>query len=154
MDIETSYNFRRINERLTTSGVVPVETLAELASHGYEVVINLLPEHNDYAVPNERGIVELQGIEYINISVDFKQPTQVNFAKFTEALDRVRDKKVHIHCAANYRVSAFYSLYEFTRGNWNAAQVREFIGGIWQPVDHPGWDGFINSFLSTADGRD
>lgn len=154
MDIETSYNFRRINERLTTSGVVPAEALAGLASRGYEAVINLLPENNDYAVPNERGIVELQGIEYIHIPVDFKQPTQIDFAKFAAALDRVRDRKIHIHCAANYRVSAFYSLYEFSRGNWSAEQVKEFVGDIWQPVDHPGWDGFIKSVLSTTYKRD
>jgi uncharacterized protein (TIGR01244 family) len=151
MDIETSYNFHRINERLTISGVVPAEALAQLAARGYTVVINLLPENNDYAVPGERGIVESQGIEYIHIPVDFKCPTQTDFAKFSEALDRVCDKKIHIHCAANYRVSAFYSLYEFSRGNWSAEQVKEFIGDIWQPSGHPGWDEFINKILSAAD---
>ena len=150
MDIEASRNFRRISERLTTSGVVSAEALAELASHGYEAVINLLPENTDYAVPNERGIVESQEIEYIHIPVDFKKPTLTDFTKFSEALDRVRDKKIHMHCAANYRVSAFYSLYEFNRGNWSAEQAREFIGDIWQPVDHPGWDRFINNALSEA----
>jgi protein tyrosine phosphatase (PTP) superfamily phosphohydrolase (DUF442 family) len=148
MDIETSYNFRRIDERLTTSGVVPEEGLTTLATQGYEAVINLLPETSEFAVPNERGLVESQGIEYIHIPVDFKHPTQTDFAKFSEALDRVRDKKTHIHCAANYRVSAFYSLYEFKRGNWSAEQAREFIGDIWQPVEHPGWDGFINGLLA------
>jgi len=151
MDIESSYNFRRINERLTTSGVVPEEGLTTLAAQGYDVVINLLPETSEFAVANERSIVKSQGIEYIDIPVDFKQPLPADFTRFATALDRVREKKVHIHCAANYRVSAFYSLYEFKRGNWSAEQAREFIGSIWQPEDHPGWDGFINNVLSAAD---
>lgn len=153
MDIESSYNFRRINERLTTSGVVPEEGLTALATQGYDVVINLLPETSEFAVPNERAIVESQKIEYINIPVDFKQPTQTDFEKFTAALDRVRDKKIHIHCAVNYRVSAFYSLYEFKRGNFSAGQVNKFIGDIWQPIEHPGWDEFINNVLSVVKMR-
>jgi protein tyrosine phosphatase (PTP) superfamily phosphohydrolase (DUF442 family) len=45
MDIEASYNFRRMSERLTTSGIVPPDGLKALQAQGYEVVINLLPGH-------------------------------------------------------------------------------------------------------------
>lgn len=148
MDIEASYNFRRMTERLTTSGIVRPDGLKALRVQGYEVVVNLLPDTSEYAIPNERDIVEAQGVEYIYIPVDFKQPTSADFLRFSEALDRAQEKKVHVHCAANYRVSAFYSLYLVSRGLWGGEQAMEFIRGIWQPDEHPGWSDFIDRVLA------
>ena len=147
MDIEASYNFRRITERLTTSGIVRPDGLRALRAQGYEVVVNLLPDTSEHAIPDERDAVESQGIEYIYIPVDFKQPTSSDFLKFSEALDRVNGKKVHVHCAANYRVSAFYSLYAVSRDLWGTEQAMEFIRSIWQPSEHPGWPEFIAGVL-------
>lgn len=148
MDIEASYNFRRMTETLTTSGIVRLHGLKALREQGYEVVVNLLPDTSEYAIPNEREAVESQGIEYIYIPVDFKQPTSSDFLKFSEALDRVHEKKVHVHCAANYRVSAFYSLYLVSGGRWGAEQAMEFIRSICQPTEHPGWSDFIAGVLA------
>ena len=44
MSIEDAYNFRRINDRLTTSGLVSVAQLHDLRREGYDAVINLLPD--------------------------------------------------------------------------------------------------------------
>lgn len=148
MDIESSYNFRRITEKLTTSGIVRPDALRALGSKGYEVLVNLLPDSSEYAIANEREIVESQGIEYIHIPVDFKQPAASDFGKFSEALDRIHERKVHVHCAANYRVSAFYSLYAVSRGLWTADQGMEFIHSIWQPSEHPGWSEFVAGVLA------
>ena len=147
MHIEKSYNIRRVSDNLTTSGIVRPDRLRTLASQGYDVVLNLLPDESEYAVPGERQIVESQGIEYIYIPVEFKQPKRSDFQKFSEALDRVQHRKVHIHCAANYRVSAFYSLYEVKRGVWSSVQAKEFIYGVWRPAEHPGWSDFISDVL-------
>ena len=149
--IEDSYNFRRISDRITTSGVVGADRLQALASQDYEVVVNLLPDSSEHAVANERDLVEAQQIEYIYIPVDFKAPGRSDFTRFAEALDRLSDKKVHIHCAANYRVSAFYSLYAASRGRWSAVQAIDFIRGVWQPADYPGWSEFIDEILGELD---
>lgn len=148
MDIEAIYNFRRVSERLTTSGIVYPDELKALRAQGCEVVINLLPDTSEYAIPNERDAVESQGMAYIYIPVDFKQPTSADFLTFSEALDRVQEKNVHMHCAANYRVSAFYSLYLVSRGVWGEDQAMEFIRSIWQPTEHPGWSDFISGILT------
>ena len=153
MDIEASYNFRRITERLTTSGIVRPDVLKALRAQGYEAVVNLLPDSSEHAIPNERDIVESQGIEYIHIPVDFKQPTSTDFLKFSEVLDRVHEKKVHVHCAANYRVSAFYSLYLVSRDIWSEEQAMELIRSIWQPTEHPAWSEFIDSVLAEIRGK-
>jgi hypothetical protein len=59
----------------------------------------------------------------------------------------VREQKVHIHCAANFRVSAFYSLYQVTHGAWSVARASEFIADVWRPAEHPGWPEFIAAIL-------
>ena len=150
MDIEASYNFRRISDKLTTSGFVRPDGLKTLAAQGYEVVVNLLPESNEHAIPGEREIVEAQGIDYIYIPVDFKSPNRSDFEKFSAALDQVSEKKVHVHCAANYRASAFYSLYQVNAGRWGVEQAKEFIHGVWQPAEYPGWSEFISEVLSAS----
>jgi protein tyrosine phosphatase (PTP) superfamily phosphohydrolase (DUF442 family) len=143
MSIETSRNFRKITDTLTTSGTVEPEELQALRAQQYEVLINLLPDTGAYAVSNERGIVESQGIEYIHIPVDFKRPTSSDYFQFATAIDRACEKKVHVHCAANYRVSAFCSLYLVSRGVWSVEQGTAFIRGVWQPSEHSGWTEFI-----------
>lgn len=154
MSIESSYNFRRISERLTTSGIVQPDALRALGSQGYEVLVNLLPDSSEHAVPDERSIVASQDIEYIHIPVDFKQPAEGDFAKFAEVMDRIGEKRVHVHCAANYRVSAFYSLYAISRGLWSRDEAMNFIGGIWRPTEHPGWSEFLAGVLANVGSQE
>ena len=152
MGIERSYNFRRVDDAVSTSGVVSAKALETLGAEGYRAVINLLPNDNQHAVAGEREIIESQGLEYIHIPVDFNQPTAADFEQFSAALDRVLGKKIHIHCAANWRVSAFYSLYELRRGRWTLSQALDFIHGIWRPSDHPGWSEFIDVIAEAGQG--
>ncbi len=150
MEIEASYNFRRVSDKLTTSGLVRPAILKALAAQGYNVVINLLPDSHEHAVRGEREIVESQGIKYIYIPVDFKYPTRSDFSRFSMALDRVLEEKVHVHCSANYRVTAFYAMYEFHCGRWSIEQAIKFISEIWRPAEHPGWSEFIADMLVPA----
>jgi uncharacterized protein (TIGR01244 family) len=150
MKIESSYNFRRLSAQLTSSGVVARSALEALAAQGYQVVVNLLPDSSEHAVLAERQIVEAQGLEYIHIPVDFKQPERADFTAFCAALDRVGAHQVHLHCAANFRVSAFYALYQVRRGAWDAARAREFIASVWQPHEHAGWAEFIDAILESS----
>lgn len=153
MAIENSYNFRRVSESLTTSGVVGPNRLKGLSAEGYQVVVNLLPGTSEYAVPGEQDIVESQGVEYVHIPVDIERPTRSDFEQFVAALERAEGKKVHIHCAANYRVSAFYALYARQRGLWDAAEAEAFILDLWEPREYPGWPEFIAEALGKMDGE-
>ena len=61
MGIEDSYNFRRINPNLTTSGLVSAAQLDDLQREGYDAVINLLPDSYDRARPGPRLRVHPRG---------------------------------------------------------------------------------------------
>lgn len=139
MAISNSYNFRQASEHVTTSGVVGPNRLKGLGDEGYQWLINLLPDDNEHAVPDEQTVVETQGVNYVYIPVDFERPLMGDYEKFAAALDAAGDSKIHIHCAANFRVSAFYALYAMSRGLWSEDQARGFIEDIWQPALFPEW---------------
>jgi protein tyrosine phosphatase (PTP) superfamily phosphohydrolase (DUF442 family) len=142
MTIDDSYNFKRIHDRLTTSGVVSAEQLGELRGQGYDAVINLMPE-SETSVPDEARIVEDQGLDYVYIPVDFNQPTRADLEAFIDAMDSRTSSKVHVHCAANFRVTAFYSLYALRRGLCSDDEARALVRDVWDPDEFPAWATFI-----------
>ena len=143
MAIEEAVNYRRVSDRVVTSGIVSSEQLSALKSEGFEAVVNLLPDELESATRNERTIVEKQGLEYHYIPVDFGHPTAADFAAFASALDGLGEKRVLIHCAANYRVSAFYSLYAMKRCGWSEEEASTLIGSLWDPAERQPWRDFL-----------
>jgi protein tyrosine phosphatase (PTP) superfamily phosphohydrolase (DUF442 family) len=108
-------------------------------------VINLLPDSYEHAVPDEARIVREQGLDYVYIPVDFDAPTHADFEAFVDAMDARTDQQVHVHCAANFRVSAFYSLYALRNGSCTEDEADELVQSIWNPADFPAWHAFIAS---------
>jgi uncharacterized protein (TIGR01244 family) len=145
MSIEDSYNFRRVSETVTTSGLVAADDLAGLRAAGYELLVNLLPDTSEHAVPGEATIVGDQGVDYVHIPVDFAAPTLAQFDEFAAVMDANAGKAIHVHCAANYRVSAFYGLYAVRAGSWSTDEADQHIHSIWSPASDPAWRDFIES---------
>ena len=143
MGLEATMNYRRIDDRVTTSGSVPLEVLDGLGAAGYQAVINLMPDDSDWAVPGEADSVAGQGIDYVYIPVDFTNPTTADLDAFVAAMDASDGKVVHVHCAANYRVSAFYALYAQRKGIWTAERAAAHIEDVWGTDDYPVWRAFI-----------
>lgn len=147
MGVSQAYNFLAVDERVATAGVLSPEQLSALEAEGYQAVINLLPEDNEYAVAGERELVQQQGLEYHYIPVDFAAPTASDYQQFEKAMAALAGRKLLIHCAANYRVSAFYAIYAHRQLGWPADQARVFIQTRWNPADYPHWPAFIDSQL-------
>jgi len=141
--VERSFNFRRIDERLTTSGLVPPDALAELGRDGVDAVIDLLPATVEHAVAGEDEMVRAQAIDYVAIPVDFDAPTRADFDAFVRAMDEHAGQRVHVHCAANYRVSAFYALYAERSGHWTRERADAFVADLWSPAEHAPWAEFM-----------
>ncbi len=137
MTVDDTFNFRRVSDRVTTSGLVNAEQLATLGGEGYRAVINLLPDSYEHAVHDEAAIVRDQGLDYVYIPVDFAVPTHDDFIAFSDAMDAHADDQVHVHCAANYRVSAFYGLYAQSRGLCTEAEADALVQGLWNAADYP-----------------
>jgi protein tyrosine phosphatase (PTP) superfamily phosphohydrolase (DUF442 family) len=138
-------NYRKVNDLLSTSGQPTEEQFASLAADGFKTVINLATINPRYSLPDEAGLAQSLGIRYHPIPVDWENPTEHDFAAFENLLQQLPPQKTLIHCAANYRVTGFYSLYAMKHLGWSEQQADEFRATVWNERDHPVWDKFIRT---------
>jgi protein tyrosine phosphatase (PTP) superfamily phosphohydrolase (DUF442 family) len=137
------YNYRKVDDRLITAGQPRTEHFRDAASEGFEAVINLAPYDKRYSIDDEPGLVASLGMAYVHIPIDWENPTEADFAAFERAMHAHERDKTLVHCAANFRVTAFYSLYALQHLAWTAAQAEEFRASIWRGSNFPIWDRFV-----------
>ena len=140
-DPETIYNWFRLDDRLTTSGQPSEAQLEGLQALGVRHIVNLgLPTH-ERALPDEAASVARLGMTYIHIPVDFQNPTEADFARFCAVMDEPNDEPVHVHCIANYRVSAFFYRYRRDVLGMDEGRARADMEKCWKPNEV--WAEFI-----------
>ena len=149
MSVDQAYNYKKINDLVSTAGLLNEDLLKQLKSEGYEAVISLLPFESEYAIENEPAIVEAQNIIFEYVPVDFLAPSEGDYRLFSELMTKLSHKKIMVHCAANYRVSAFYAIYSHLNHDWTVAQAKEHIASIWDLAEYPVWNAFVTKFLGT-----
>jgi len=133
MSEEDILNWRRIDERVTTSGQPSEEQMAKLKDLGVTSVINLGPHSNKGALEDEAATLKALEMTYIYIPVDFEAPTQADFKAFCDAMARTEAETVHVHCIYNARVSAFFYLYLQRNRGVTEKKARVLMGSIWRP---------------------
>ena len=143
MASEELYNYIKVNDEIITSGQPTAEQLASLGTEGFSTVINLATFDPGRSPANEAELIRAQGIAYYHIPVDWNKPQEADFATFERTMAQRPAGKTLIHCAANFRVTAFYSLYAQKHFGWSAAQAEEFRAAIWKGSDYPVWREFI-----------
>jgi protein tyrosine phosphatase (PTP) superfamily phosphohydrolase (DUF442 family) len=154
MSIEEIYNYRKVDDQIITGGQPTEEQLKTAADEGCQVVINLAPINPRYSLDDEPGLVRSLGMAYYHIPIDWDNPTPSDFAAFEQVMNELGEEKTLIHCAANFRVTAFYSLYALKHLGWSFDQADELRASIWQGSDYPVWETFIGELKALiADGR-
>jgi protein tyrosine phosphatase (PTP) superfamily phosphohydrolase (DUF442 family) len=103
---EAIYHWRRLDDRVTTSGQPTEPQLADIRALGVRHVVNLGLHTHKNALPDEAASVARLGMTYIHIPVDFQNPTAQDFEQCCAVMEQLKDARVHVHCIANYRVSA------------------------------------------------
>ena len=141
------YNYRQADERVATSGQPSEDELAAIAGAGYAVILNLaLHDDPRYSLPDEAATVRALGVRYVHIPVQFTAPEEDDLLAFFDAMDRHRDARVWVHCAANKRVSSFLGLYRRIRQRWPEEKAFALQRDIWEP--NPVWQSFIDAMLA------
>jgi len=143
--LNTIYNFLSLSAKLATSGQPLEEELEYISKAGYEVVINLALSDADYSLADEEGSVTKLGMEYIHIPVIWQSPTSNDLDKFFDVMEKYKNKKLFVHCAANMRVSSFVALYRVIKEGWDYSDAINDVYKIWNPNDI--WSDFIRSEL-------
>ena len=126
-------NLVQVSERIATAGQPTEEQLKAVAAEGFAAVINLGLMDPRYCLADERASVHATGMSYCHIPVEFGSPQQSQLEAFFAAMDSNADRKVFVHCAANYRVSCFMAMYLRVRWNWTEEQAYELIRATWEP---------------------
>ena len=132
-DPETIYNWRRLDDRITTSGQPTESQLAEIHALGVRHVINLGLHSHEKALPDEAASVSRLGMAYIHIPVDFQNPTDRDFDQFCSVMKQLGEAPLHVHCIANYRVSAFFYRYRRDVLGMNETEARADMEEVWKP---------------------
>ncbi len=132
-DPEDIYNWRRLDARLTTSGQPTEAQLQAIAALGTEVVVNLGLHTHPKALADERASVSALGMDYVHQPVDFQNPTTEDLTRFCDLMDSLQGRTVHVHCIANWRVSAFLYRWRIDRLGWEEARARPDLDAIWTP---------------------
>ena len=132
-DPEDIRSWQRRADGITTSGKLEPHDPARLAAIGVRHVINLaLVDHPD-ALANEAALMAAEGMAYTHIPVPFDAPTPEHVAAMAEAL-RAHPGPHHVHCIANYRVTAFFYLLDCAAGV-PEAEARARMAGVWNPLE-------------------
>jgi uncharacterized protein (TIGR01244 family) len=145
MSTQEIYNYRKVDDQLITGGQPSEQQLKAAADEGVRTIINLAPLDTRYALEDEAGLVHALGMTYHHLPVDWENPKPSDFAAFEQIVQTQPAGKTLIHCAANYRVTAFYSLYARKHLGWSEAQADQFRASIWQGSDYPVWEVFIGA---------
>jgi protein tyrosine phosphatase (PTP) superfamily phosphohydrolase (DUF442 family) len=141
-DPETIYNWRRLDDRITTSGQPTEAQLADIRALGVRHIVNLALHTHEKALSDEAASVSQLGMNYTHIPVDFQNPTDQDFEQFCAVMKELKDVSVHVHCIANYRVSAFFYRYRRDVLGMDEAKARADMDALWQPEGV--WAAFIS----------
>ena len=149
--INDIYNYRAVDQKLSTSGQPTEEQIASVAREGFSVVINLAL-HNDprYSLRDEPGLAKSLGMEYVHIPVQFEAPMENDLLAFFAAMEKYQKQKVLVHCAANMRVTAFLGLYRTIKQHKPIEEAFALMKTIWEP--NPIWSSFISAMLAKHRG--
>jgi protein tyrosine phosphatase (PTP) superfamily phosphohydrolase (DUF442 family) len=139
------YNFVSVSDGLSCSGQPRETQLSVIAADGYRVVINLGLADSKYALNDEEASVKQLGMTYHHIPVLFDNPQLTDLSAFISLMDLYKSEKTLVHCAANYRASAFTGLYLLYLNEFDEDDALSFIEEVWQP--DAVWQQFIEESI-------
>lgn len=139
-------NFIEYSEFLSSSGQISKQHMPLLAGMGFEQVIYLALTTNSTALDKEDELVLANGMNYVQVAVDFSKPSLKNFETVALILKSSSDQKSLLHCQVNYRASTFSFLYRIIYLGIPVSMAKEDLDKVWTP--DPVWYQFLVSTLA------
>ena len=110
-ELDEIFNFYQITENIGIAGQPLANQFTDIANANYSTVINLAMHDSNNAIPEEGNIVTSLGMTYIHIPVPWEAPSIAHLKKFIGVMNASGNENIFVHCAANYRASAFTHRY-------------------------------------------
>lgn len=143
-------NLTLLSDRLASAGQPTREQFAKIAASGFKTIINLALPTSENAIPDEAELAHSLGMEYLHIPVIWELPQTEDLTRFMDAMDSLQGQKTFVHCAMNYRASAFIALWRVLRQGWPRHKAFAAQEQIWRLDDYPVWATFVEASLSGA----
>ena len=137
-------NYHQINERIGTGGQPTPEQFKTIQEAGFQAVINLAMPDSLNALSNQGAIITALGMTYIHIPVPWQSPSLSDLKKFLGFMKGLESQKVFVHCAANYRASAFTNRYLRLMTDATEEDSVTPILKQWLPEMDNGWKAILN----------
>jgi len=143
--IENILNYKKNDDKLSTSGQPREEEFKLIAQAGFEVIINIRPEFEMLYVFDERKIVSSLGLDYYQIPITFDSLNKETLVNFFDVLELNKGKKIFVHCHRNIRVSVLVILYRIIILGWQReVALKEFSQFI---EVTPMWESYIDEHI-------
>jgi uncharacterized protein (TIGR01244 family) len=140
-------NFLQVTPDFCTGAQPRPEHFAMLKSRGVKTVLNLrVPE--EHRAEEEKAAVEAAGLKYINIPVNYRNPTDADVDAFLKATDDVAARPMFVHCTAAIRVGGFWLIRRVIRDGmtWDAALEEARKVGL---VNAPHLEEFAKAYIAS-----
>jgi len=151
-------NYIEYSPTFASAGQPSLEQLDAVKAAGFERIFYIAFSNSRRAIEAEDAVVKDLGMDYIQIPVVWDAPTKSDFYTFASAMQREPGRKTLLHCAANFRASAFSMLYRVLYENVSVADAKADMNSIWQPNET--WKDLIfavledNEISAECDGCD
>lgn len=139
-------NVHPVFDWLWSSGQLSRDDILELPDLGIDTVINLALPTSANALPGEAELVTGQGLNYIQVPVEWERPEPEQFTQFVRLLQACTGQRLWVHCAKNMRVSAFIYLYRKRVLGEDEALAAFPMREVWTP--NATWQAFIDTVLA------
>jgi protein tyrosine phosphatase (PTP) superfamily phosphohydrolase (DUF442 family) len=142
-------NFRQYSDTFASAGQPTIEQFSAIRDAGYQRVIYIAFTNNQNAIANADQVVKGLGMDYIQIPVDWNNPTKRDFYAFADTMQRESDMKTLLHCQVNARATAFSFLYRVIYDDVSVADAKADMNSVWQPNET--WRDLIFAVLAEND---
>jgi uncharacterized protein (TIGR01244 family) len=140
-------NFLQVTPDFCTGAQPRPEHFAMLKSRGVKTVLNLRAPV-EHRAEEEKAAVEAAGMKYVNIPVDYKNPTDADADAFLKLTDEPANRPMFVHCTAAIRVGGFWLIRRVVRDGmtWDAALEEAKKVGL---VNAPHLEEFAKAYIAS-----
>jgi len=116
--------------RVGTGGQPTPAGIRQLKTLGYDAVISLRTAGEGGGLAGEDKLVRDAGLAYFNIPVTSTDPREAQATEFLSLLERLKDRKVFVHCATANRVGGFMMIQWVVGEKMAPEQAEELAGRV------------------------
>ena len=122
-----------------------------MAQQGYEIVLSMCQPIDSVTLEDEDELVSAAGMRYIHLPVTYASPQLDDYELLRDILRSVQERKVWLHCAKNYRVSAFMYIYHVIEMTKVPDEARAILYRVWEPNET--WKALIDEAVEKYAGQ-